>query len=88
MGGRQISVEKAECVWWLDYANTRGTLLIDYLVTQGLHPCPVNFRPEMMFCVEAVVEPGPVIELAVRAHAPGNRLVGIATVMAVIAVQI
>jgi hypothetical protein len=36
----------------------------------------------------AVVEPCPVIELAVGAHAPGNRLVRIATVMAVIAVEI
>src|SRR5262249_37906158 len=36
----------------------------------------------------AVVKPGPVIQFSVSTHAPGNRLVGIAAVMPVIAVEI
>src|SRR5437870_1521657 len=36
----------------------------------------------------AVKEPSPVVKLAVSAHAPGNRLVGIAAVMPIVAVQI
>ena len=36
----------------------------------------------------AIVEPGPVIELAVRAHAPGNWLIGVAPVMPVVTVQV
>jgi hypothetical protein len=48
----------------------------------------MHLWPEVMFCVVAVVEPCPVINLAVGAHAPGDRLIRIATVMAVIAVQI
>ena len=45
-------------------------------------------RPEMMFGMVAIVEPRPVIELAIGAHAPGNRLMGIAAVMPIVAVQI
>ena len=48
----------------------------------------MDLWPEMMFCVVAVVEPGQVIELAVRAHAPRNRLVRIAAVMPIVAIQI
>ena len=42
----------------------------------------------MMFGMVAIVEPRPVIELAVGAHTPGNRLVGIASIMPIVAVQI
>src|SRR6266700_6578379 len=48
----------------------------------------MHLRPEMMFGMEAIVEPRPVIELAIGAHAPGNRFVGIAPVMPIVAVQI
>src|SRR5262245_48001394 len=48
----------------------------------------MDFRPEMMFRMKAVVEPRPVIQLAVSAHAPGNRLVGITSIMPVVSVQI
>ena len=41
-----------------------------------------------MFRVVAVVEPSPVIQLAVSAHAPRNRLVRIAAVMPIVTVQI
>src|SRR6476659_4644452 len=48
----------------------------------------MHLRPEMMFGMVAIVEPRPVIELTVGAHAPGNRLVGIASVVPIVAVQI
>src|SRR5947207_4176759 len=88
LGGRQIRVKKAERVRWLDHAHPSSALLFENLVTKGLYSGPMHFRPEMMFCVVAIVEPGPVVELAVGAHAPRNRLVRIAPVMSVVAVQI
>src|SRR5438105_135697 len=48
----------------------------------------MHLRPEMMFRVVAVVEPTPVIELPIGTHAPCDRLVWFAAVMAVITVQI
>ena len=48
----------------------------------------MHLWPEMMFGMVAIVEPRPVIELAIGAHAPGNRLVGIAPVMPIVAIQI
>ena len=48
----------------------------------------MHLRPEMMFGMVAIVEPRPVIDLAGGAHALGNRLIGIAAVMPVVAIQI
>ena len=88
MDGRQIRIEKAERVWGLDYPHPGGTLLVDDLVVKGLHPRPMNFRPEMVFSMVTIIKPSPVVQLVVGAHAPGNRLVGIATVMPIVAVQV
>jgi len=87
-GGRQIRIEEAEGVRWLDHADPGGTLLIDYLVTQRLHPGPMDLWPEMMLGVVTVIKPDPVIELVIAAHAPRNRLVRISAVMPVVPVQI
>src|SRR5689334_13708901 len=48
----------------------------------------MHLWPEMMFRVIAVVEPSPVIELAIGAHAPRNRLVRVAAIMPIVTVQI
>jgi len=48
----------------------------------------MDLRPEMMFGVVTVKKPSPVVEFAVGAHAPRNRLIRIATVMPIVAVQI
>src|SRR5438874_10781520 len=53
-----------------------------------LHFRPVHFGPEMMFRMIPVVEEEPVVNLPIAAHSPRNRLVGIGTVMAKVAVQI
>src|SRR6266536_221697 len=75
-------------MWNLDHPYSRCALLLDNLIAQGLHPRPMHLRPEMMLRVVAVEEPGPVVELFIGAHAPCNRLVGVAAVMPIVTVQI
>jgi hypothetical protein len=86
--GGQMRIQKAKCVRHLDYADSTLALLLDDLIAKRLHPRPMHLWPEMVFCVVAIVKPGPVIEPAVGAHSPRNRLVWITAVMAVVAVQI
>src|SRR6266550_4653497 len=75
-------------MWRLDHAHPCRALLIDNLVTKSLHSCPMDLRPEMMFCVVTIIKPDPVIKLVITAHAPGDRLIRISAVMSVVAVQI
>ena len=72
----------------LDHAHASLALLLHDLITERLHSRPMHLWPEMVLGVITVVEPRPVIELAIGAHAPGNRLVGIAPVMPIVAIQI
>src|SRR5205823_1052446 len=88
LGRRQIRVKKAERVRRLNYAHPSSALLFENLVTKGLYSGPMHLWSEMMFGVVTVKEPGPVVELAIGAHAPRNRLVRIAPVMPIVAVQI
>ena len=83
-----MGVKKTERVRHLEDTNSSLALLFYDLIAERLHSSPMHFRPEMMFGMVAIVKPRPVIELAVGAHAPGNRLVGIAPVMPIVAVQI
>jgi hypothetical protein len=85
---RQIGIEETEGMRRFDDANARGALLIRDLVAEGLHSGPMDLWPEMMFGVVAIKEPDPVIELVVAAHAPGDRFIGIAAVMAVVTIQV
>jgi hypothetical protein len=62
---------------WFYCAHSGRTLLLGNLVMNDLHSVPMHFRSEMMFGMVTVVEPSPVIELAVGAHTPCNQLVGI-----------
>src|SRR6266496_4670556 len=75
-------------MWNLDHPYSRCALLLDNLIAKGLHPCPMHLRPEMMLRVVAIEEPSPVVEFFVGAHAPRNRLVGVAAVMPIVTVQI
>src|SRR5262245_44237989 len=72
----------------LDNTHPGFALFLDDLIAKRLHSGPMHLWPKMMFGVVTIVEPRPVIELAVGAHTPGNRLVWIATVVPVITVQI
>jgi hypothetical protein len=58
------------------------------LIAQRLHSCPVHLRAEMMLRVVAVKEPDPIVKLVVTAHAPGERLVRITTIVPVVAIQV
>src|SRR5689334_4881484 len=53
-----------------------------------LHLCPVHLRPEMMLGVIAIVEEEPVIDSAITAHPPGDRLLRVRPIMAKVAVQV
>src|SRR5436190_15543908 len=88
LGGRQIRVKKAERVRWLDHAHPSSALLFENLFTKGLYSGPMHFRPEMMFCMVAIVEPDPVIEFVITAHPPGDRVVGTSAIMPIVSVQI
>ena len=81
-------LKETERVWYVNHAHPGRALLVDDLIPQGLHSRPVHLRPEMMLRVVAIEEPRPIVEFFVGAHSPRNRLVGIATVMTVIPVQI
>jgi hypothetical protein len=71
-----------------DNTHPGFALLLDDLIAKRLHPGPMHLWAEMVLRVKSVVEPRPVIKLAVGAHTPGNRLVWIAAVVPVITVQI
>ena len=75
-------------MWGLNYSHARRALLVDNLITKCLHSRPMHLWPEMMLGVVTVIEPGPVVELVITTHAPGNRLVWITAIMPIVAVQI
>ena len=85
---RQIGVEKAEHMRALDRADAFLFLQIGDALPELFHFRPVHFGPEMMLGVIAVVEEEPVVDFAVAAHSPGDRLVRVRAVMAVITVQV
>ena len=88
ISSRQIRIQKPERMRRLDYAHSSGTLLFGNLSMQRLHSRPMHLWPEVMFGVVTIVKPRPVIQLPVSAYAPRNRLVGIAAVMPIVAVQV
>ena len=72
----------------LDHAHAGGTLLFRNLIAKGLHACPMDFRPEMMLGMVAIVEENPVVKLAVATYSPRNGLVGIRAVMPEVSVRV
>jgi hypothetical protein len=84
----QVGVEKAEHMRALDYAHAFLLLQIGDASTKPFHFDPVHLRPEMVLGVITVVEKEPVINFAVTADAPGDRLVRVGAVMPVITVQV
>src|SRR5262245_60247729 len=85
---RQIRIQKAKHVRVLDRTHTFLLLQLLDVSVKFFHFSPVNLRTEMVFGVITVVEEQPVINFAVAANSPGNRLVGVGTVMTVVAIQI
>src|SRR6266567_1420070 len=83
-----MGIQKPQGMRHPNYAHASLLLLVDDLIVERLHSRPVHLWPEMMFCVITVVKPCPVIKLAIGAHAPGNWLVWVTAVMAIVAIQI
>ena len=72
----------------LDGADALLFLQIGDLMPERLHFRPMDFWPEVVLSVIAVVKEKPVVDLSVAANAPGDRLVRIRAVMAIITVQV
>ena len=75
-------------MWRLDHAHTGRALLIHNLITECLHSCPMDLRPKMMLGMVSIIKPGPIIQLVVAAHSPGERFVRIAAEVALIPIQV
>ena len=85
---RQFGIEKSKRVRWFDDTHAGRALSIDNLITKSLHPSPMHLGTEMMLSVIAVKEPDPIVKLLVTAHAPGEWLVRVAAIVAVVTVEI
>src|SRR5438034_6008240 len=72
----------------LDGAHTFLLLKVLDAAAKFLHFSPVNLWTEMVLGVIAVVEEEPVIDFSVAAHSPRNRLVGVGSVVPVVAIQV
>ena len=48
----------------------------------------MHFGPEMVLGMVAVVEKQPIVDFSVAAYAPGDRFIGICTIMPIVAVKI
>src|SRR5207248_145762 len=48
----------------------------------------MDFRPKMMLGVVAIVEENPVVKLPIATHSPGDRLVRVGAIMAIVSVQV
>src|SRR5438876_11684240 len=84
----KIRIEESEHMCVVNNAHAFLLLQLGNLPLELLHFRPVHFGPEMMFRMIPVVEEEPVVNLPIAAYSPRNRLVGIGTVMAKVAVQI
>ena len=72
----------------LDRAHAFLLLQVLDVSAEFFHFSPVNLWTEMMLGVIAVVEKQPVVNFSVAAHAPRNRLVGVRSVVPVVAIQV
>src|SRR5438094_10000481 len=52
------------------------------------HLRPMHFGPEMVLGMVAVVEEQPIVDSSVAAYTPGDRFIGICTIMPIVAVEI
>src|SRR5262245_48239918 len=72
----------------LDRAHAFLFLQVLNASAEFFHFSPMHFGTEMVLCVVTVVEEQPVINSSVAADSPRNRLVGVRTVVPVIAIQV
>ena len=72
----------------LDRAHAFLLLQLLDAAAEFFHFGPVNLWTEMVLGVISVVEEKPIVNFSVTAYAPRNRLIGVGSVMPVVAVQI
>src|SRR6266446_6280933 len=84
----QVRIEEAEHVRAMNHADAFLFLQIGNLPVEIFHLRPVHLRTKMMLGVVTIIEKEPVVDFAVAAHAPRDRLVRISAVMPVITIQV
>ncbi len=72
----------------LDRADTFLFLQVFDALMEFFHLRPMHFGPEMVLGMVAVVEKQPVVDFSVAAYTPGDRFVGIRSIMPIVAVEI
>jgi len=72
----------------LDCANTFLFLEPFDALVKFFHLRPMHFGPEMVLGMVTVVEEQPVIDFSVAAYTPGDRFVGIRSIMAIVTVEV
>ena len=72
----------------LDRADAFLFLQVFDALMEFFHLRPMHLGPEMMLGMVAVVEKQPVVDFSVAAYTPGDRFVGIRSIMPIVAVQI
>ena len=71
-----------------DGANALFFLKVFDALMEFFHLRPMHFGPEMVLGMVAVVEKQPIVDSSVAAYTPGDRFIGICTIMPVVAVEI
>jgi hypothetical protein len=72
----------------LDRTNAFLFLHVFDALMKFFHLRPMHFGPEMVFGMVAVVEKQPIVDFSVAAYTPGDRFIGICTIMPIEAVEI
>ena len=72
----------------LDCADAFLFLHLFDALMKFFHLRPMHFGPEMVLGMVAVVEKQPIVDSSVAAYPPGDRFIGICTIMPIVAVEI
>src|SRR5437762_13406308 len=71
-----------------DCADTFLFLHLFDALMKFFHLRPMHFGPEMVLGMVTVVEKQPIVDSPVAAYTPGDRFIGICTIMPIVAVEI
>src|SRR4030095_8450001 len=81
-------VQKTEHMRALDCTNAFLFLHLFDGLMKFFQLRPMHFGPEMVLGMVAVVEKQPIVDSSVAAYTPGDRFIGICTIMPIVAVEI
>src|SRR5215510_13058544 len=85
---RQVRIEKTQRVGRFDDPHAFPFLLLNNLLVKLLHSGPMELRTKVVLGVVAIIKPDQIIPFVVGAYSPGDRLIGVASVMKEISVQV